>query len=127
MEEAVVNHVGQALFVVGDYRLEAVPPEHFVGQVRGTSLRCLPGGLSRALQQHDDLKLLVDYVRRAQVVERTVGVDLVHHYLRPDQEYVGVVVIHLHLFQITGALVVLFTDMTWSQVCGIKTVYVCNI
>lgn len=97
MEEAVVDHVGEPVLVVRDQRLEAVAPEYLAGQVRAARLRRLPCALRRSLEQHHDLEPLVDDVLRTQVVQRAVGINLVHHHLRPDQQYVRVVVVHIEL------------------------------
>lgn len=100
VEEAVIDGVLARVFAERDQRLEPVTPQDLRRQVGRASLRRHAGRLDGALQNDDDLKLLLEQVRRRYIVQRRVGRDLVHNRRRPDEEDLAVVHVHRHLVPI---------------------------
>ena len=86
VEAGKVDLVLAVLLLEGDQALEAVPPQHFTGQVGAPRLRSHARALHDPLQYHDQLELLPVKVLGRQLPEGAVLVDLVHDDDGPDQE-----------------------------------------
>ena len=110
MEPGVVHFV--VVFLLEEDRLVAVTPEDLVGQVRAPALRGHGRGLHHTLEDDHDLKVCIVDVLLAQIVQRTVLIDLMDDGDGRHQKYAvnAAVEAHVDVYLIQGDVLPLGGD-----------------
>lgn len=63
IEPRIVNLIALSVLIISDHRIEAVAPQNLSIQVTGSRLGALPRRLDRTLQNHDNFKAILQYIR----------------------------------------------------------------
>lgn len=96
IEPGIVDLVTLSILIISDHRVEAMTPQNFSVQVTGPGLGALTSRLDRSLEDNDDFKAILQYIRRRQIIQRRFGSDLVNHDHRPNEEQVRATTVGSH-------------------------------